>query len=330
MKISVIGAGSWGTVLTQILKDNGHEVALWVRSAGKAEEIAASRCNKSYLPDLQLDRDILITNDLLLAVKRAEVLVFVVPSHGMQDICRCIYNLDTCKNKILLSCTKGFDTTLQLSMSKVINRIFPVNKGIAVMSGPNLAKELALRQPGATVIACDKLEVAKRLQGCFINGYFRPYISEDVTGVELCGCLKNCIALTSGMLFGLNFGENCQAALITRGLAEITRLGMALGAKTATFSGLAGVGDLIATCTSKKSRNRSAGEALARGKTLQEVIAATNMVIEGINTTKVAYALAEAKGVEMPIIHQLYQVLFYGKNVHSAIQELMQRQGKKE
>jgi glycerol-3-phosphate dehydrogenase (NAD(P)+) len=330
LQVSVIGAGSWGTVLAQILSDNGHIVTLWARNANKAEKIASSRCNVDYLPSLILAPTITITNDLETAIKRAEVLVFVVPSGSMKDICEQVVYIDDCSRKIILSCTKGFDTKLGLRMSQIIAAYLPKALAIAVLSGPNLAGELANRQPGATVIACRELAIARYLQDMFINNYFRPYISEDVDGIEICGCLKNTMALVSGMMFGMKFGENCQAALITRGLAEITRLGMKLGAHQDTFYGLAGIGDLVATCTSTQSRNRRAGEALAQGKTLKEIYTATNMVIEGINTTKVVYSVAEEQNVEMPIVTQLYLVLFKEKSVHDALDYLMSRKGKKE
>jgi len=330
LKISVIGAGSWGTVLAQILDDNGHDVTLWVRNSAKAQRIASSRCNTDYLPNLILAPTITITNNLETAIKRAEVLVFVVPSGVMKDLCKQVAALDSCGKKIILSCTKGFDTKLGMRMSQIISTYLPNTEAIGVLSGPNLAGELAKRQPGATVIACRDLTIAKKLQGIFINNYFRPYISEDVDGVEICGCLKNTMALVSGMMSGMKFGENCQAALITRGLAEITRLGMKLGAQQDTFYGLAGIGDLVATCTSTQSRNRRAGEALAQGKTLEEIYSTTNMVIEGINTAEVVYALAEKQNVEMPIVNQLYLVLFKEKSVHEALEYLMSRKGKKE
>ena len=330
MKISVIGAGSWGTVLAQILNDNGHEVTLWVHSSIKAQEITETRCNSSYLPKVILDAAIKITNDLNTAIKRAEVLVFVVPSDAMKNICQQVLKIDDCADKILLSCSKGFDTQLEMRMSQIITTYIPKAKAVAVLSGPNLAGELSKRQPGATVIACKELAVARTLQDLFINNYFRPYISQDVDGVEICGCLKNSIALVSGMMFGMEFGENCQSALITRGLAEITRLGMKLGAQQETFYGLAGIGDLVATCTSTQSRNRRAGEALAKGKTLKQIYSATNMVIEGINTTEVAYFLAKKVQIEMPIVNQLYLVLFTEKPVQDALNALMSRKGTSE
>jgi len=330
LKVSVIGAGSWGTVLAQILDDNGHDVTLWVRNPAKAEKIVSSRCNIDYLPNLILAPTITITNNLETAIKRADVLVFVVPSSVMKELCEQVAAFDNCFNKIILSCTKGFDTKLGMRMSQIISTYLPKAKSIAVLSGPNLAGELAKRQPGATVIACQDLIIAKKLQEIFINNYFRPYISEDVDGVEICGCLKNTMALVSGMMSGMKFGENCQAALITRGLAEITRLGLKLGAQQDTFYGLAGIGDLVATCTSTQSRNRRAGEALAQGKTLEEIYNTTNMVIEGINTAEVVYYLAEKENVEMPIVTQLYLVLFKEKAVHDALEYLMSRKGKKE
>ncbi len=330
MQISVIGAGSWGTVLAQILHDNGHEVILWARSEAKAATIAALHCNEDYLPKLYLDKSIVITADLKKAVTAAEVLVLVVPSKAMSDLADKISKLSTCENKIILSCTKGFDEATNLTMSQVLAKHLPKAQGLAVMSGPNLAGELALRQPSATVIASAKEEVALKLQNIFINKYFRPYTSTDILGVELAGALKNCMALVAGMMRGLSFGDNSLAALITRGLAEITRLGVALGAQEATFRGLAGMGDLIATCISTKSRNHLAGKALAQGKTWEEIQKNSKMVIEGITTAKVAQSLAIKHNVELPIINQLCSVLFAQQPVETALTALMDRSGKKE
>lgn len=330
MKLSVIGAGSWGTVLAQILADNGHAVTLWARNPDKAARIQESRCNADYLPDLKLHPAITVTGSLEEAAKDAAVLVFVVPSKGMAAVARQVAGFTDCRDTVLLTCTKGFDLSTHKLMTDILEETFPHARAIAALSGPNLAKEIAQKQPAATVIACREMKEAKFLQKCFMNGYFRPYTSTDVIGVELCGCVKNCIALVGGMLSGLGYGENAQAGLITRGLAELTRLGMKLGAHRATFFGLAGVGDLIATCTSPLSRNHSAGVALAQGKTVEEITGSTHMVIEGINATPVVRELARAHQVEMPIIEQLYQVLFAQKKVTDAIRDLMKRTAKKE
>ncbi len=330
MKLSVIGAGSWGTVLSQILADNGHTVHLWARNPEKAARIQETRCNADYLPDFTLNPAIIVTGSLAEAVAGATVLVFVVPSKGMAAIARQVAELTDCRDTVLLTCTKGFDLATHKLMTEILEENFPRARAIAALSGPNLAREIAQKQPAATVIACRKLQEARFLQKCFMNGYFRPYTSTDLIGVELCGCVKNCIALVGGMLSGLGYGENAQAGLITRGLAELTRLGVKLGAHRATFFGLAGVGDLIATCTSPLSRNRSAGYALARGRTLEEITGGTKMVIEGINATPVVRELARSHQVEMPIIEQLYQVLFEKKQVTEAIRDLMKRSAKKE
>lgn len=328
-KIAVIGAGSWGTTLAQVLNDNEHSVTLWVRNAEKANKIAQTRFNDDYLPQLKLADTIKITSCLKKAVIDADILLLVVPSHGMADLCCQLSQITDCTDKILVSCTKGFEYHSGMRMSEIIKNYFP-NTIIAVLSGPNHAEEIALRQPSATVIACQNEHVANELQRVFLNDYFRPYITNDIIGVEIAGGLKNVIALTSGIMFGLGFGDNSQAALITRGLTEITRLGIRLGAQQQTFSGLAGVGDLIATCTSKHSRNRRAGEALAAGKTLKEICAGTHMVIEGINATTSAYAISQKYDVEMPITISIYQVLYENKNPLIALQELMRRSGKRE
>lgn len=328
-RIAVIGAGSWGTTLAQVLNDNGHKVALWVRNPEKANIIAQTRYNVEYLPQLKLAKGIEITSDLEDAVINAEILILVVPSHGMADLCCHLSKIEGSADKIIISCTKGFEYHSGLRMSEIIKSYLP-NAVIAVLSGPNHAEEIALRQPSATVIACQNELVANELQNIFLNDYFRPYLSDDIIGVEIAGSLKNVIALTSGIMFGLGFGDNSQAALITRGLTEITRLGLKMGAQHQTFSGLAGVGDLIATCTSKHSRNRRAGEALATGKNFKEICSETNMVIEGINATTSAYILAQRYSVEMPITNSIYQILYENKNPLAALQELMRRSGKRE
>lgn len=330
MKIAVIGAGSWGTVLAQILADNGHAVTLWARNPEKAARIQETRCNADYLPGFTLHPSIQVTGSLQEAATGAAVLVFVVPSKGMAAVARQVAAFTDCRDTVLLTCTKGFDLATHKLMTDILEEAFPHARAIAALSGPNLAREIAQKQPAATVIACKDLKEARFLQQCFMNGYFRPYTSPDLIGVELCGCVKNCIALVGGMLSGLGYGQNAQAGLITRGLAEITRLGMKLGAHRATFFGLAGMGDLIATCTSPLSRNHSAGVALAQGKTLEEITGGTKMVIEGINATPVVRELARQHQVEMPIIEQLYQVLFEKKEVHQAIRDLMKRAAKKE
>ena len=330
MKAAVIGAGSWGTVLAQILAENGHETVLWARNTEKAKKIQETRCNEDYLPDLRLSPALAITSDLQEAVAEAEVLVFVVPSKGMGAIAQQAARFTDCQDQVVLTCTKGFDLASHKLMTDILEETFPRARAIAALSGPNLAREIAQKQPAATVIACREMKEARFLQQCFLNGYFRPYTSTDLIGVELCGCVKNCIALVGGMLSGLGYGENAQADHITRGLAEITRLGVKMGARRATFFGLAGVGDLIATCTSPLSRNRSAGYALAQGKTLEEITGGTRMVIEGINAAPVVRELARTHQVEMPIIEQLYQVLFQGKDVKRAIEDLMKRTLKKE
>lgn len=330
MKIGVIGAGSWGTVLAEILGENGHQVFLWARNPEKAAAIQKSRCNRDYLPDFTLCDRVTVTSDLKTAVEGARVLVFVVPSKGMAAVARKAAELTDARHTVLLTCTKGFDLASHKMMTDILQGAFPHAEGVAALSGPNLAREIAQKQPAATVIACQKMEKAKFLQKLFMNSYFRPYTSTDVTGVELCGCVKNCIALVGGMLDGLGYGENAKAGLITRGLAEITRLGVKMGARRATFSGLAGMGDLIATCMSPLSRNHSAGAALAKGQTLEEITGSTHMVMEGINATPVVAELARRHGVDMPIIQQLQQVLFHQKQVKTAIGELMERTAKKE
>lgn len=330
MKIGVIGAGSWGTVLAEILAENHHEVILWARNPKTAKAIQRTRKNAAYLPDFSLCQGVTITSSLHDAAQNARVLVFVVPSKGMAAIAAQVAAITDAHNQILLTCTKGFELATHKIMTDILQDVFPKAEAIAALSGPNLAKEIAQKQPAATVIACENVEKGQFLQKLFMTSYFRPYTSTDVVGVELCGCVKNCIALVGGMLDGLGYGENAKAGLITRGLAEITRLGLQLGARRDTFFGLAGVGDLIATCMSPLSRNHAAGVALAHGKSMSEILAGTPMVIEGIHTAPVVWELARKYHTDMPIIGSLQEVLFHGKQVTTAIAELMGRTAKKE
>ena len=242
-----------------------------------------TRCNADYLPDFRLSPSIQVTADLQEALEGAEVLVFVVPSKGMGTIARQAARFTDCRSQVILSCTKGFDLSTHKLMTDILEETFPHARAIAALSGPNLAREIAEKQPAATVIACRNMKEARFLQQCSPYSYFRPYTSPDLIGVELCGCVRR---PSPGGRYALRHGlrENAQAGLITRGLAELTRLGMSWGPPGGLF-GLAGVGDLIATCTSPLSRNRSAGYALARGKTLEEITGGTRMVIEGINAT---------------------------------------------
>jgi glycerol-3-phosphate dehydrogenase (NAD(P)+) len=331
MKAAVVGAGSWGTTLANVLAQNGITVALWARRAELAEEIKNYRENRTYLPGVKISSSIHVSSDLEQVIHDSDFVVMVVPSHSMSVICRQVgkYIKD---EAIIISASKGLETDTFRRMSRVLTDELPsrFSESIAVLSGPSHAEEVSKELPTTVVAASVKRQVAEKVQDIFMNAYFRVYTNPDVVGVELGGALKNVIAICSGISDGLGFGDNTRAALMTRGIAEITRLGVKLGANPATFGGLSGIGDLIVTCSSLYSRNRRAGMEIGRGKTVKEVVESTKMVIEGINTTKAAYLLANKLHIEMPITEQAYEVLFQNKNPMDAVSTLMKRQGKHE
>lgn len=331
MKAAVVGAGSWGTTLANVLAQNGMKVALWARRPELAEEIRIYRENKTYLPGVEISDSIDVSSDLEKVIYGSDFVVMVVPSHSMSAICRQIgkYIKD---EAIIISASKGLEIDTLRRMSQILSDELPshFSERIAVLSGPSHAEEVSKKLPTTVVAASTRRHVAEQLQDIFMNAYFRVYTNPDVIGVELGGALKNIIAICSGISDGLGFGDNTRAALMTRGIVEITRLGVKLGANPATFGGLSGIGDLIVTCSSSYSRNRRAGIEIGRGKTVKEVIESTKMVIEGINTTKAAYILANNLNIEMPITEQAYAVLFENKNPLEAVSTLMRRQGKHE
>lgn len=331
MKTSVIGAGSWGTALAQVLADNNVATYLWVRRPEVAEEIRKDRENKRYLPGAALSKDIHVSEDLERVVEDSQIVVMAVPSHAMAPMAREVGRYLRA-DAIVVSATKGLEIGTFRRMSQVLSQELPASaeKNIAVISGPSHAEEVVAGLPTTIVAASDMKQVAQRVQDAFMNGYFRVYTNPDVAGVELGGALKNTIALCSGIADGLGLGDNTRAALITRGIVEMTRLGVKLGGRQVTFSGLSGIGDLIVTCSSMLSRNRRAGIEIGRGKTVDQVMASANMVIEGVNTAKVAYALSRKHGVEMPITAEAYEVLFKQKDPREALYTLMSRQGKLE
>ena len=331
MKISVIGAGSWGTALAQVLADNKVAVSLWVRRSEVAEEIKLTRENKRYLPGVTISKDVHISDDLEKVVTNAQIVVMVVPSHAMTSMAREVSRYLKA-DAIVVSATKGLEVGTFRRMSQVLSQELPkgFENSIAVLSGPSHAEEVIVGLPTTIVAASNTKQVAEMVQDAFMNRYFRVYTNPDMTGVELGGALKNTIALCSGIADGLGLGDNARAALITRGIVEMTRLGVKLGGRKSTFSGLSGIGDLIVTCSSMLSRNRRAGMEIGRGKTVQQVMEEANMVIEGVNTAKVAYLLSRKHLVEMPITEQAYAVLFEKKDPREAVYSLMSREGKHE
>ncbi len=331
VNVAIMGAGSWGTTLAKVFADAGNIVTLWARRPELAEQIRTTRTNPDYLPDILLPDSVVATSDAEEALAAAAVVVFAVPSQTMRDNLTAWTPLLPA-DSTLVSISKGVETGTHLRMSEVIAEITGADPTrIAVLSGPNLAREIAGEQPAATVIACVDENRAKLVQAAVATPYLRPYTNTDVVGVELGGACKNVIALACGVATGLGFGENTLATIITRGLAEISRLGAALGADQRTFAGLAGLGDLVATCSSPLSRNRSFGVRLGEGGTLEEAKKATHgQVAEGVISSNSIFQLAEANKVEMPITQAVYAVCHRGLDVRDMLAALMGRSRKAE
>ncbi len=323
-KVTVIGAGGWGTATAIMLAKKGFAVKLWARRTELSQQISTTRENTDYLPGVVLPANIEITSDLDKAAAQCSYLVLATPTKAIREtITRAAPHISD--DTVVVSLSKGLERSTLLRCSQVIAEVLGSEDRVAVLSGPNHAEEVARDIPTATVAAAYDLGVAEMVQDLFMAPKFRVYTNSDIIGVELAGALKNIIALGAGICDGLGFGDNTKAALMTRGIAEITRLGVAMGANPLTFAGLAGIGDLIVTCTSKHSRNWRAGYALGRGETLEQVMERTGMVVEGVYTTEVAAQLAEREQVVMPITAVLKEVLFEGKSPQLAVTELMVR-----
>lgn len=325
-KVSVLVAGSWGTALASVLADNGKEVLLWSRNEEQVAEINEKHTNSRFLKEISLSPSIIATHSLQDAVQDADAIIMVVPSSGMREVASRIRPFLK-KDTLIIHATKGFETGTLKRMTEVLADELPEMdpKRFVVLSGPSHAEEVICKMPTTVVVAAEDIEAAEAAQDLLITRYFRVYTNPDVTGVEVGGALKNIIGLGAGLTDGLDFGDNAKAALVTRGLAEITRLGTAMGANPLTFAGLAGIGDLIATCTSKHSRNWRAGNKLAKGIPLDDVLKEMGMVVEGVKTTKAAYDLAQRYEVTMPITNELHNVLFEGKSPQLAAGDLMGR-----
>lgn len=345
-KVAVLGAGGWGTALASLVATNGRPSWLWARRPEFAAEVASTRRNERYLAGVRLPDEVHVTSELGEALEGATVVILAVPSHGLRAVLReavgyCFSGPGASgapgapdaggggkAPRVFASAAKGLEMDSFKRMSQVLAEELPsgpAGPGVAVISGPNFAAEVAKRQPAATVVASPRREWAEEVQDALVSPVFRVYTSPDVVGVEIAGALKNVYAIGTGIADGLGLGLNARAAVITRGLAEMTRLGMALGAHPLTFSGLAGVGDLLLTCTGDLSRNRRAGLAIGRGEDLEKYLGSTPMVVEGVRTTAAARDLAARGGVEMPILDQVYQVLFENKPPAEAVADLMTR-----
>jgi glycerol-3-phosphate dehydrogenase (NAD(P)+) len=331
MKIGVIGAGSWGTTLADLLARKGYAVTLWGYETDLVERMAATRENDLYLPGFTLAPGLTFTSSLSDVVNGRELLVLVPPSQVMRRVMQQVAK-GIEPGTLLVSAAKGIENDTLLPMSEVLLEVLPaaVADGLAFLSGPSFAREVAAGMPTAVVAAASREPLARRVQEVFSTDTFRVYTNDDVIGVELGGALKNVIAVAAGVSDGLGFGYNTRAALITRGLAEMTRLGAAMGANPATFAGLAGMGDLVLTCTGDLSRNRTVGMELGRGKKLEEILGGMKMVAEGVKTTLSAFQLARKLKVEAPIIEQMYLILYEGKGARQAVADLMLRELKPE
>jgi glycerol-3-phosphate dehydrogenase (NAD(P)+) len=326
MQIGVIGAGSWGTSLANLLAKKGYVVTLWVFETELAERIIRTAENDLYLPQVRLSEQLRPTNDLVAAVAGQQLLLFVPPSQVLRQVfSQALPHIASGAHLVFAS--KGVENDSLLTMSEVVEQVGPpgILRRAAFLSGPSFAREVAAEMPTAVAVAAENLAVAERVQDVFSTGYFRTYTNQDIIGTELGGALKNVIALAAGVSDGLGFGHNTRAALITRGLAEITRIGLAKGAQPETFSGLAGMGDLVLTCTGDLSRNRTVGVELGKGRRLQDILAGMQMVAEGVKTTLSAYQLAQKLQVEAPIIEQMYLILYQDKPALEAVSDLMVR-----
>lgn len=326
--IAVIGAGSWGTALAMVLHGNGHAVTLWSLEEEHIAELKQTGENPRFLPGVKLPQGLNYTSDLAAAARDKAMLVLAVPSHAMRPVTDSLKGLAQ-DNQLLLSVAKGFDIETHARMSQLIAAAFPDNP-VAVLSGPSHAEEVSRRIPTAIVAAAQDEAVMRAVQDYFNNDYMRVYANADVTGVELGGALKNIVALASGICYGLGCGDNTEAAILTRGLKEIVRLGVKLGAHEATFYGLSGMGDLVVTCGSRHSRNRTAGIMLGKGRKLADIQAEMGMVVEGVNATRIAYALAHEQGVEMPITEAIYRALYQDYPISRLAADLMRRDVKPE
>ncbi|MDI6782105.1 MAG: NAD(P)H-dependent glycerol-3-phosphate dehydrogenase [bacterium] len=331
MKISVLGAGSWGTTIAILLASKGYHISLWEHYKEHVDMLNKHRENIKFLPGVSIPEEIVITNNIEECLHNTECLVVVVPSHAVRAVLSRCSSLIS-REMVIVSAAKGLEQDTLSTVSQVIESEIKQKfiEGIGVLSGPSHAEEVSRQVPTTVVSAARKERTARFIQELFSTPYFRVYTNLDIKGVELGGSLKNIIALASGILCGLGFGDNTNAALITRGLAEISRLGVAMGAQRETFFGLSGIGDLVVTCTSKHSRNRYLGELIGKGMSLNEALSTMTMVAEGVNTTKAAFILSEKLGIELPITTAIYDVLFEGKNPQKAVEGLMTRELKSE
>ena len=329
LSFAVLGAGSWGTALAMLLADNGYPVKLWAHHADHAEDMQQQRSNERYLPGISFPENLEVSADLQQVVEQADTILIVVPSHAFRSTLTAIKPLLKEKHRIAWG-TKGLEPGSQKLLHQQAVEELESNLPLAVVSGPTFAKEVAMKQPGAVTIASIDDQFANDIALAFHNDHFRAYTSEDVIGVEIGGAAKNVMAIAAGVADGLGFGANTRAALIARGLTEISRLGVALGGQQETFIGLTGLGDLVLTCTDNQSRNRRFGIAMGQGENREQAIADIGQVVEGINTAKEIYGLAQKVNVDMPITEQVYKVLYENISPEQAVHSLFNREPKPE
>ena len=322
--IAIIGAGSWGTALGIMLDKYGHNIKIWARKKEIIEKILKYGENKDYLPNIKIEKSIIFTNNIEFALDNIDIIILAVTSKAVRSTSEFISKYLN-EDKIIVNVAKGIEENTLKRLSQVISEYLP-ECNICTLSGPSHAEEVAKNIPTAVVVSSNNIKIAEQVQQDFMNQSFRVYTNSDEIGVEIGGALKNLIALASGMCDGLGFGDNTKAALMTRGIVEISRLGVAMGGKIETFAGLSGIGDLIVTCTSEHSRNRKAGLLLGKGKTLDETLKEVKMVVEGVNTAKAAYELSKKYNVDMPITKAINEVLFENKDVKTVVLNLMMRE----
>ena len=327
-QVSVIGAGSWGTALCVALSENGHQVTLWSISDSEIDMLVKEHEHKDKLPGVKLPDDMIFTTDLKMACHNKDLLVLAVPSVYTRSTAVLMSPLVE-KDQVIVNVAKGIEENSLMTLSEIIEQEIPQAK-VAVMSGPSHAEEVGRMIPTTCVVGAKKKETAEFVQNIFMSKYFRVYISPDVLGIELGGALKNVVALAAGMADGLGYGDNTKAALITRGITEISRLGVKMGCSAKTFAGLTGIGDLVVTCASRHSRNRKAGMLMGQGMDMQSAMKEVNMVVEGVYSAKAALALAKKYDVEVPIIEKVNDILFNGASVKDAVGDLMSREKKDE
>lgn len=322
-KVAVLGAGSWGNTLALVLA-NKFNVTMWEFDASLAQLLTKERENKRFLSGILFPETLTVTNNLEEAIKDAFMVVFAVPSFAIRSTAENAAKLIN-SEQILVTVTKGLEDKTFLRMSQILDEVIPEKKGVVALSGPTHAEEVSKKMPSTIVAACPNLELAEIVQRSFMTDYLRVYTNEDIAGVELGGAIKNIIAVIAGISDGMGMGDNTKAALMTRGMAEIIRLGKKAGAKEKTFSGLTGMGDLIVTCCSRHSRNRFVGEELGKGRKLSEIINSMQMVAEGVKNCESIYHFAKELQVEMPLTNELYKILYQDGNIHDSIKNLFGR-----